>query len=56
MTTLTRGATRPDGFRFWAYEKTRGKFREKWLSPEPYGRAVEFCRVYRRTWKKKVSV
>ncbi len=51
-TTLTRGATRADGRRFWAYEKRNGAFREKWYSPAAFQRAVDgvadACRLYRQ--------
>lgn len=49
-TTLKRGATRADGYRFLAYEKRGGRLREKWASPERYGRVVEMTKVYRKRW------
>lgn len=35
---LKRGDRRPDGFRFFGYEKRDGKFREKWSSPASWAR------------------
>lgn len=50
---LTRGATRSDGYRFWAYEKRNGRLREKWRNPESYERLVVLTRRLRSKWKPK---
>lgn len=51
MTTLTRGATRADGFRFWSYAKHKGGFREKWYSPAAYKRANITMNKAVRRWR-----
>lgn len=51
--THTRGDTRPDGYRFWSFEKRCGRFREKWLNPESYERQLESTRIAWRNWKRK---
>ncbi len=38
QTLLKKGDTRADGFRFWGYEKRRGKFYERWRSPASFER------------------
>jgi hypothetical protein len=55
MTTLTRGATRADGYRFWAYAKKDGRFREKWYSPDAFDRAVATVKKLRSAWGKQRS-
>lgn len=51
MTTLhKRGDTRPDGYRFWSYEKRRGTVVERWRSPDSYERLLGTTRMATRAW------
>lgn len=47
------GDTRADGFRFLSYDKFRGRFRERWASPERFERHVGFIRKYWKTYRRK---
>lgn len=55
MTTLSRGATRADGRRFWAYEKRNGAFREKWYNPDAFKRAMDRMPEASRRWRRKYA-
>lgn len=47
---LTRGAVRRDGYRFWAYEKTKYGLQPKWYSPDAYNKAKLTVSRLRNAW------
>lgn len=55
---VERGCVRPDGFKFWGYEKRTysngvARFREKWKSPAAFDKAVTTQKRCCVEWKKR---
>lgn len=50
MTVRKMGDVRDDGFIFVNYEKYRGRFREKWLSPQSFARMKAYQKKYQKAY------